>query len=237
MACQSLWRTFSKPIEEMSKQDACLKCFYTSARKKDGTFYKSSSTKSIRAATDLFLRLPPPKPFSIITDPAFTEANKVLHAFVKDLRKTGKIAGVVHKRAISKEQLKKLFESGELGPPGSLNPAQLQRTAWFYLGLFFRRRGRENHRQLTTAMLSLRKTPQGVEYYLAGYKKSPGRPRRCWRWIGCEDFFRPGIWKISSKNAQELPEPSQSNVRCFVSEIKRWSKKEVQSRRRQNLSL
>ena len=27
------------------------------------------------------------------------------------------MAGVVLKRAISKEQLKKLFESGELGPP------------------------------------------------------------------------------------------------------------------------
>ena len=152
----------------MSKQElnACLKCFYTSARKKDGTYYKSSSTKSIRAAIDRSLRFPPNnKPFSIISDPAFTEANKVLDAFVKDLRKTGKIAGVVHKRAISKEQLKKLFESGELGPAGSLNPAQLQRTAWFYLGLFFGRRGRENQRQLTPAMLSLRKTPQCVEYY------------------------------------------------------------------------
>ena len=123
----------------MSKQElnACLKCFYMSARKKDNK--------------------PNNKPFSIISDPAFTEANKVLDAFVKDLRKTGKIAGVVHKRAISKEQLKKLFESGELGPAGSLNPAQLQRTAWFYLGLFFGRRGRENQRQLTPAMLSLRK--------------------------------------------------------------------------------
>ena len=131
----------------MSKQElnACLKCFYTSARKKDGTYYKSSSTKSIRAAIDRFLRSPPHnKPFFIITDPAFTEANKVLDAFVKDLRKTGKIAGIVHKRAISKEQLTKLFESGELGPADSLNPAQLQRTTWFYLDLFFGRRGREN---------------------------------------------------------------------------------------------
>ena len=82
---------------------------------------------------------------------------------MKDLRKTGKIAGVIHKKAISKEQVKKLYESGELGPADSLNSAQLQRTAWFYLGLFFGRRGRENHRQLTPAVLSLRKNPQGVE--------------------------------------------------------------------------
>jgi len=58
---------------------------------------------------------------------------------VKDLSKTGKIAGVVHKKAISKEQLKKLYDSGKLGLADSLNPAQLQRTAWFYLGLFFGR--------------------------------------------------------------------------------------------------
>ena len=37
------------PIQEMSKEElnVCLKCFYTSARKKDGTYYKSLSTKSI----------------------------------------------------------------------------------------------------------------------------------------------------------------------------------------------
>ena len=84
---------------------------------------------------------------------------------MKDLRKTRKIAGVVHKTAISKEQVKKLFGGDELGPAERLNPAQLQRTAWFYLGLFFGRQGRENQRQLTPAMLSLRKTPQGVECY------------------------------------------------------------------------
>ena len=61
--------------------------------------------------------------------------------------------------------MKKLYESGELGPADSLNRVQLQRTAWFYLGLFFGRWEHENQRQLTPAMLSLRKTPQGVEYY------------------------------------------------------------------------
>ena len=128
-----------------------------SARKKDCTYNKSSSTKSIRAAIDRFLHSPPHnKPFSITSDPSFTEANKVLDTFVKDLRKTGKIASVVHKRAISKEQLKKLFESGELGPVYSLNPAQLQRTAWFYLGLFFGRRGRENTRNAFSAKNSTR---------------------------------------------------------------------------------
>ena len=63
----------------------------------------------------------------------FTEANKILGAFVKDLRKTGKIAGIVHKKAVSKDQNQRLFESGALGSADSQNPAQLQRTAWLYL--------------------------------------------------------------------------------------------------------
>ena len=68
----------------MSKEELneCLKCFYTSARKKDGTYYKNTSMKSIRAAIDRFLRSPPHnKPFSIISDAVFTEANKVSSTF------------------------------------------------------------------------------------------------------------------------------------------------------------
>jgi len=58
--------------------------------------------KSIRAAIDRFLRSPPNnKPFSIISDAVFTGANKVLDAFVKDFRRTGKVAGIVHKRSNS----------------------------------------------------------------------------------------------------------------------------------------
>jgi len=84
-------KKFSKSIEEMSKQELndCLKSFYTSARKQDGSYYKTSSMKSIHAAIDRFLRSPPHcKQFSIIGYPAFTEVNQVLDAFVKDLRKT-----------------------------------------------------------------------------------------------------------------------------------------------------
>ena len=151
----------------MNKEElnACLKSFYTSARKQDGQFYKASSLKAIRAAIDRYLRMAPhSKQFSIVADPAFTEANKILDAFVKELRKSGKISGVVHKKAISKQQVEKLFQSGELGPADTKDPAQLQRTAWFYLGVYFGRRGRENQRDMKPAMLALRATPQGEEF-------------------------------------------------------------------------
>ncbi|CAH3166959.1 unnamed protein product [Porites lobata] len=99
----------------MSKQELndCLKSFYTSATKQDSSYYKTSSMKSTRAAIDRFLRSPPHcKQFSIIGDPAFTEANQVLDAFVKDLRKTGKIAGMVHKKPLTKQQIQCLYECG-----------------------------------------------------------------------------------------------------------------------------
>lgn len=84
----------------MSKEElnVCPRWYYTSSRKKDGTYYKSSSKKSIRAAIDRFLRSPPhTKSFPMISDPAFTETNKVFNDFVKDFRKKGKIAGIGQK--------------------------------------------------------------------------------------------------------------------------------------------
>lgn len=165
------WFTFTKKfdkyITEMSKQElnSCLKQFYTSARQKDGSYYKKTTMKSIRAAIDRFLRKTSNKGFSIIGDPTFAEANAVLDAFVKDLRKSGKIAGVVHKKPISKEQIQLLFRTGELGPANSVDPAQLFRTVWFYLSFYFGKRGRENQRQLKPNMLILRSTPDGKEFF------------------------------------------------------------------------
>ena len=110
----------------MTKQElnACLKSFYTCTRKHDGQFYKSSSLKSIHAAIDRYLCSPPRfKQLSIFATAAFTEANKILDAFVKAVRKSGKISSMVHKKAMSKQQTQKLFESGELGPADTKDPA------------------------------------------------------------------------------------------------------------------
>ena len=96
-------------IEEMNKEElnACLKSFYTSARKQDGKFYKSSSLKAIRAAIDRYLRMPPhSKQFSIVADPAFTEANKILDAFLKELRKSGKLVVLCIKRPSRNSKLR-----------------------------------------------------------------------------------------------------------------------------------
>lgn len=164
----SVGSKFSKPIEEMSKDElnSCLKCFYTSARKQDGSYYKATSLKSIRSALDRHLRLPPHnKQFSIVSDAAFSEANRVLCGFVKELKISGKIEGVMHRKVIRKEQLELLFNRGQLGPANSQDPAELLRTAWFYIGLYFGRRGLGDQRDLKASMLVLKKSPDGAEYF------------------------------------------------------------------------
>ena len=128
---------------------------------------------------------------------------------MKGLRRTG-IAGVVHKKAISKEQVKNYFkESGEFSRQFESLPVTL--------GLVL---------------------PRPLFWKNGTWKPATVDTRRCWRRSGYEDIFRHGIWKTSrSKNTQELLGSSQHNVRCSVSETKWWSKQEVQSRRRQNLVL
>ena len=105
------------------------------------------------------------KPFSIVGNPAFSEANLVLDSFVEDLRKTGKTGWIVHKKSVTEDQLQHLFETGELGQADSMDPSQLQKTVWFYVLCFFGKRGLESQRQLEQRMLVLKRTPIGREYY------------------------------------------------------------------------
>ncbi|CAB4045693.1 Hypothetical predicted protein, partial [Paramuricea clavata] len=168
-------------ITDMTKSDlnAFLKMFYTSARQVDGSYYKKNTMKSIRAAVDRFLRSPPNnKPFAILGDPAFTEANSVLDALVKELRKTGAIAGLVHKKPITLKQIKMLFHKyDELGSADSNDPAQLLRTVWFYFGFYMRRRGRVKPRQHKPNMLVLRAIAADKTYLNSTGKSQVQFPR------------------------------------------------------------
>lgn len=151
---------------EKQQLSECLKKFYLCIRKKDGSFFKVSSLKAIRAAVERFLKSAPnSKPWSIISDPQFKEANDALDAFAKSIRRGGKVGGVVHKNPITKEQIEMLFERQQLGPADAKCPSQLLRTSWFYITLYFGKRGRENQRQMTKTMLALRRTPLGKRYY------------------------------------------------------------------------
>ena len=98
-------------IEEMEKEELnkCLRKFYMSARKQKGYYYNKATLTSIRAAIDRHLRNEPNnKPFSIIGDSEFTEANKALNSLLKSLSKSGEICSTVHKPALTVEAVAKL---------------------------------------------------------------------------------------------------------------------------------
>ena len=143
----------------------CLRKFYVSARKQDGSFYNKTSLTCIRAAIERHLRQDHRKPFSIIGSPEFQESNETLNSFLKSLSKSGEIRPTKHKPALTKEAIEKLFEAGELVDRNTTDPAKLQQTAWFFISYFFGRRGRENQRALRPTYLKLCKTPMGVEYF------------------------------------------------------------------------
>ena len=109
---------FSKPTEEMSQEELNVfrKSFCTSAGNRDGTLsvlQKFINEIHLRAAIDRFLRtLPLNKPFSTISDLAFTEAKKSIRAFAKVLRKTGNTASLIEpirngQKPISNEQTRR----------------------------------------------------------------------------------------------------------------------------------
>ena len=155
-------REFTTPFEEMSPSELnkCLQKFYLSARKRDGSFYNKKSLTAIRAALDRHLRSPPfSKPFSIIGDSQFNDANISLSNFLKTLSRSGQIAPTMRKEIVAK-----LYEEGELVDTDSLQPHKLQQTAWFFISLFLRKRGRENQQLLKKHMLVSRETPSGEKY-------------------------------------------------------------------------
>ena len=159
---------------EIVEMNMCLSKFYTTARRKDCSYYKKSSLMSIRAALDRHLRSPPHnKKFSMCDSVTFQEANKTLHSYLKHLMATGKIAGTVHKSPLTPETVQLLFEKGELMLAETSDPRALMQTVWFYISLYFGKRGRENQRAMKKTMLRLCVTGSGEEYFELN-KDQPG---------------------------------------------------------------
>ena len=150
-------------IPEMNK---CLSKFYVSARKKYGSNYKKTSLMSIRAAMGRHLRSEPHnKTYSICDAVVFNEANKTLHAYLKHLVGSGKIAGTVHKNPLTAEAVQQLFKNGELTSAETSNSRGLLQTVWFYISLYFGKRGRKNQSAVKKSMLRLCITSNEDEYF------------------------------------------------------------------------
>ena len=158
--------------EELNK---CLQKCYVAARKKDGNYYNRKSLTAIRAAIDRHLRSPPlSKPFSIVADSQFKEANKTLSNFLKNLSKNGEISGTKHKGAVTREVVQKLYEINELVGVNSLHPLKHMQTVWFYITLFLGKRGRENQAKMKKNFLVLRQDANGEKYFEINRERGAG---------------------------------------------------------------
>ena len=130
---------------EVGELNNCLSKFYLSARKQDGSHYKKTSLLSIRAALHRYLRSTPlNKKFSICDGIQFDEANKAFNSCLKYLASIGKIAATIHKNPLTTEIVQKLLKARELASADTKNPRALLQTTWFYISLYFGKRGREN---------------------------------------------------------------------------------------------
>ena len=88
---------------EKDELNECLAMFCAAVRREDGTEFKVSSLKAIRAAIDRYLRQPTNnKPWSIVGDSAFQKSNKVLNAICTQMMQEGKVGPTIHKNPITR---------------------------------------------------------------------------------------------------------------------------------------
>ena len=172
-------------------------------KKKDGTLsvYKRSSMKSIWEPLLIvsFPSLPLNKPFSVIFDSAFTEANKALEHLQKtSKKKTVIIPGELEprngKKPTSSEQMKKLFDRGQWARTCREQKSCTTTVDDLVLPVSFSADEDETTNASYNANNSvLAKIHEGVEYFErnrsrleslpATNEESSRWPRRFWRWI------------------------------------------------------
>lgn len=68
-----------------------------------------------------------------------------------------------HKQPMPREDLEAHYSNDKLGLE---NPESLVNTAWFYIVLYFGKRGRENQRQMKASDLQLKTTTGGLKYFV-----------------------------------------------------------------------
>ena len=120
----------------------------------------------LRTAIDgFFARCRSKNRFSLSLTPLLLFKQSI-RAFAQRHRNTGKIAGVLKprngKKQTSNQQMKKLFDSGELGPAESKYPRRTTEDDLVLRRSLFRP---TRTRESTSTILSLQKMHEGVEYF------------------------------------------------------------------------
>ena len=139
-----------------------LSKFYVEVRREKGEEYSKSGLLGLRYRIKRYFNEHVPSFQNIVTSkhPKFVKSDKVLNAVLKTMKRENKLM-VVHKAVISKADLSKLGSSGALS---SQSPLKLVRAVWFYISMYWCRRGPEGQCQLTANSFEIRNNGNGRKY-------------------------------------------------------------------------
>ena len=146
---------------------AVLKKLYVEVRKKDGSFYQRTSVRGVRAGIHRYIREPPfsRTDLSLFRDnSAFDEANDVLDAHLRVLKKQGELKATDHFPPISRPDLEKIgaFLRSSITEP--MDPTDLTLAGWFVLTFHLGLRGREMQLDLRKQDLAISTDGEGKQY-------------------------------------------------------------------------
>lgn len=112
-----------------------LKQFYGEVNTCEGKSYSKRALIGLRSGINRYLQSSPlDKPFNIISDPAFTLANKVLLGRIKMNKENGSENQAKHRSIISPVDVYKLYSTGTLSND---NPNSLLNKVFFEMALHF----------------------------------------------------------------------------------------------------
>ena len=132
---------------------------------------------------------------------------------MKHLRKSGKISVVVHKKAMSKQQIQKLFESGELvlrTPKTCTTTKNGMVLSWSFL----RETGKREPPRDDSSRRKIFQAQQPIPQCSTSDEKPTRRPVQCRGRVTRKDIFRTRSSQMSCENNQELLVTLKSNTRC-----------------------
>ena len=122
----------------------------------------------MRVALDRHLNWKPPphnKKCFICDNQLFSKTKRTLNSYLKQLVSEGIINSTVHKNPVTGETVKKLYDECKLTDADTSDPLVLLQIAWFFVAIYFGKRGRENQHSLKKPMLRLVKTAYGEEVF------------------------------------------------------------------------
>ena len=140
--------------------DHLLSKFFKDFRKVNGEEYEPDTFSGFQRSIQRFLTDSKSR-YNILVDREFEKSRQVLAAKRKKLvHEAGKGNKPNATRALTEEEVEKLFESGQFG---CFSPEVLQRTIWWFFGLHFGFRARDESRKLRWSDIQLQEDSEGRE--------------------------------------------------------------------------